>query len=60
MVVEQQQGVVLVFDEAANRLERSFVLERAIEDRPAQLVRTVGPHVVFRVQLRKQIALPTG
>jgi hypothetical protein len=36
-VMEQEQRVVLVLDEPADGLERSLVLERAVEDRPPNL-----------------------
>ena len=54
-VAHHAQRVVLVLDEPAHRLERRLVLEPAVEDRAAELVPAVGPHVVHRVELPEQV-----
>ncbi len=54
-VAEQAHRVVLVLDQLAHRLERPFVLEVAVEDRPAQLVPAVGADMVHRVELPEQV-----
>ena len=54
--IAQEAGrVVLVLDEPPDRLERCFVFEPPVEDRPAELVPAVGPHVVHRVELPEQV-----
>ena len=56
--VAQESGrVVLVLDEPPDRLERRLVLEPPVEDRPAELVPAVGPHVVHRVELPEQVGV---
>ena len=57
MSVHEAQGVVLVLDEPADGLERGLVLQRAVEDRPAELVPAVGAHVVLGVQLGEDVGV---
>ena len=56
-VVQQAERVVLVLDEPAHGLERLLVLESAVQDRAAELVPAVGPHVALRVELGEDVAL---
>ena len=56
-VLHEPEGVVLVLDEPADGLERGLVLQRAVEDRPAELVPAVGPHVVLGVELGEDVAV---
>ena len=56
-LVQQAERVVLVLDEPAHGLERLLVLERPVQDRAAELVPAVGPHVALRVQLGEDVAL---
>ena len=54
-VAHDPQGVVLVLDEPAHRLERRLVLEAPVEDRPARLVPAVRADVVHRVELPEHV-----
>ena len=56
-VAQQPQRVVLVLDEPPDGLERRLVLQAPVEDRAAELVPAVGPHVVHGVELPEQVGV---
>ena len=56
-VAEHPGRVVLVLDEAAHALERPFVLQAAVQDRAAELVPAVGPHMAHRIELPEEVSI---
>ena len=54
-VAQQAHGVVLVLDEPAHGLVRPFILQAPVQDRAAELVPAVGPHMVHGVELPEQV-----
>ena len=53
-ILQQAQGIVLVGDQAAHRLERGLILQGAVKDGPPQLVPAVGADVALGVELGEQ------
>ena len=56
-VAHDAQRVVLVLDQARDRLEGRFVLEPSVEDRATELVPAVGAHVAHRVELPEEVGV---
>src|SRR5512133_1340254 len=54
--LHQRQGVVLLLDQPLDGVERLFVLQPPVQQRPAELVGAVGPQVALGIQLAEDIA----